>query len=156
MTPHRVQDPCDWQAILGLMQRSFAYMEGRIDPPSSLNGLRAGDLAAMAQQGEVWVTGAPPVACMVLTTKPGRLYLGKLAVDGGHLRRGLARDLIALAEKRAAALGLPVLELQTRIELVENHAIFTRLGFVETGRSAHPGYDHPTTLSFQKAVGVRP
>jgi hypothetical protein len=44
-------------------------------------------------------------------------------------------------------------ELQTRIELVENHAIFAALGFVETARTAHKGYDRPTTLTFRKSTG---
>ena len=53
----------------------------------------------------------------------------------------------------AVALHLPVLELQTRVELTENHATFRALGFVEVARTAHPGYDRPTSITFRRPVG---
>jgi hypothetical protein len=43
-----------------------------------------------------------------------------------------------------------VLELQTRVELEENHAAFRAMGFAEAGRTAHPGYDRPTSITFRK------
>ena len=121
MTPHLAQDPFDWEAALALIRRAFHGMEGRIDPPSSIHRCTAQDL----QQGEFWVIGTPPVACVLLTPKPHALYLGKLAVEPRLTRQGLARRLIAQAEVRARALGLPALELQTRVELTENHAPFS-------------------------------
>ncbi|TGD67703.1 GNAT family N-acetyltransferase [Tabrizicola sp. WMC-M-20] len=152
MTPTRAIDPYDWTGILDLIRQEFAAMEGRIDPPSSMLTLTAGVIAAQARTGEVWVIGAPPVACMVLTIRPQALYLGKLAVAGTHRRKGLARMLMETAAARGRALGLPVLELQTRVELVENHAAFRAMGFAEVGRSSHPGHDRVTTLTFQRAV----
>jgi predicted N-acetyltransferase YhbS len=142
------QDPFDWDAGLALIRRAFAGMDGRIDPPSSIHRYTPEDL----KTGEFWVIGTPPMACVLLTPKPGALYLGKLAVAPGLTRQGLARALIRQAETRARALGLPVLELQTRIELVENHATFRALGFQETARTAHQGYDRPTTITFRKSV----
>ena len=150
MTPYRALDPFDWSAVLRLIQTEFAYMEGRIDPPSSMLSLTPASLAAMP---EVWVSGAPPVACMVLTPKDDALYLGKLAVARSHRGKGLARQMVAVAERRARELGLPAVELQTRVELVENHATFAALGFVETARTAHKGYDRPTTITFRKVIG---
>ncbi len=147
----RAQDPYDWAGVLDLIHRAFAGMEGRIDPPSSLHNLTADGVAEQARTGEVWVD-APLRACMFLTVMPGRLYLGKLAVDPGLQGRGLARDLVAKAEARARDLVLPILELETRVELVENHAVFRRLGFVETGRKAHEGFSRPTSITFQKRV----
>jgi len=92
------------------------------------------------------------VAVVFLTVKPGRLYLGKLAVDASMRGQGLARRLVAQAETRARILGLPVVELETRVELVENHATFARLGFAKTGETAHPGYDRPTSITMQKRL----
>jgi ribosomal protein S18 acetylase RimI-like enzyme len=152
MTPYCAKDPFDWPGLLAVIRRAFAGMEGRIDPPSSLHRLTADGIANQARTGEVWVIGAPPVACVFLTPKPDALYIGKLAVDPAHLRQGHARQLIDLAAARASALSLPALELQTRIELSENHAIFRRLGFIQTGSSAHEGYDRPTTLTFRRAL----
>ena len=148
MTPFRATDPYDWPALLALIQRAFAGMEGRINPPSSLHRLTAKDLSKQ----EVWVIGSPAEACMVLTPKPGLLYLGKLAVEPGLQGRGHGWALVQMAEDRARALGLPVLELETRVELVENHIIFRRLGFLEVVRKAHSGFDRPTSITFAKSV----
>jgi GNAT superfamily N-acetyltransferase len=149
MTPVLVSDPDKGPAILSLLQRAFAGMEGRINPPSSLHALTVKGLFAT---GEVWAMGAPPVACVILTPRAEVLYLGKLAVDAARQGQGLARRLVTLAEARARGLGLGMLELQTRVELVENHQVFTRLGFVETARTAHAGFAQPTSITYRKKV----
>ena len=66
--------------------------------------------------------------------------------------QGLARKMVELAIARARVLSLPSVSLQTRMELVENHATFTALGFEMTGTTAHPGFNRPTSLSFQMQV----
>lgn len=152
LSPRQAQAGEDWAAVLALLHRAFAGMEGRIDPPSSLHQLTEESLAKQSVEGEVWVIGATVVACIFLTPKPHALYLGKLAVDPAHLRQGHARRLIDQAETRARALGLPVLELQTRVELVENHQVFRALGFAKVAATAHPGFDRPTSLTFQRPV----
>jgi ribosomal protein S18 acetylase RimI-like enzyme len=151
MTPQRAANPALWPAILALLHEAFAYMEGRIDPPSSLRDLTPEALTRQAEVGEIWIIGAP-VACVFLTPKPGALYVGKLAVAASHRGRGLARRLLEQAEARAQALRLPALELQVRVELVENQAAFRALGFHEVGRTAHKGYDRPTSITYRRAV----
>ena len=138
--------------LLTLMRDCFAYMEGRIDPPSSLGKVTQASLQETASEAEIWCIGAPPVACMVLTPKPDVLYLGKLCVAPPHQRLGLARHLIDHASARARALDLPMLELQTRVELVNNHATFRAPGFTEYARTAHAGYDRPTSITMRKPV----
>jgi ribosomal protein S18 acetylase RimI-like enzyme len=152
MTPFLAEDPGLWPAVLALLKAEFAYMQDRIDPPSSLHNLATQSLAYHARRVEIWVTGMPPLACVFLTPRPQSLYLGKLAVAASHRSRGLARQLVDLAEARARALGLPCLELQTRVELTETHATFRALGFTETGRTAHPGFDRPTSITFRRPV----
>ncbi len=152
MTPYQCLAPFDWAALLRLIQAEFAFMDGRIDPPSSMHQLTAEAIARQAATGEVWAIGTPPIACVFLTPKPQMLYVGKLATAATHRRQGLARRLIALAEARARALGLPALELQTRVELTENQAAFTALGFVETARTAHPGYTRPTSITYRRTL----
>ncbi len=150
--PHHATDPFDWSALLALIHRAFAGMEGRIDPPSSLYRLTAEGLAGKAREGEVWVIGSPPLACVVLTPEADALHLGKLAVDPGAQGQGHGRALVALAEARGRAQGKPALRLQARVELVENHLFFQRLGFREVARTAHPGYDRPTSITFLKPL----
>ena len=69
MKAQRALDPYDWQHLRDLLARAFAGMDGRIDPPSSLHHLMAGDIAAQAVTGEVWVIGAPAVACVFLKAR---------------------------------------------------------------------------------------
>src|SRR3546814_2205076 len=42
----------DWTGLLALLRESFAYMEGRIDPLSSLHRLDASKLAVKAMEEE--------------------------------------------------------------------------------------------------------
>ncbi|TIV92899.1 MAG: GNAT family N-acetyltransferase, partial [Mesorhizobium sp.] len=52
----------------------------------------------------------------------------------------------------ARARGKDAIELQSRIELTANHAAFARLGFRETGRTAHAGYDRSTSITMRKVL----
>ena len=141
-------------AVLGLIQGAFAYMDGRIDPPSSMHRLTAETLDGYAENGEIWAIGQPPLACFILTRRRDSLYLGKISVAPFARGRGLARRLVDLADQRARELGLPWLELQTRVELIDNHATFTALGFSMTGETAHPGYAQTTSLTFRRRVSA--
>ena len=136
--------------VLALIRTAFGYMDGLIDPPSSVRAVTMASLQGPGQ--EVWGIGDPLTACIILTPKPPALYLGKLAVAETQRGRGLARALIDHADSRARALGLTHLELQTRVELVGNQAAFTALGFVETGRTAHKGYDRPTSITYRRPL----
>ncbi|MCB1394523.1 MAG: GNAT family N-acetyltransferase [Rhodobacter sp.] len=150
--PCRMSPDEDMTAVHALLVDAFAYMDGVIDPPSSLGQMTPADLAENAREAELWVIGTPPRACMILTPKGATLYLGKLAVDRGARGRGLSRQLIEHATDRARALGLPSVTLQTRVELVANQKTFETMGFVETGRTAHPGYDRPTSITYVRPV----
>ena len=141
-------------SVLDLMQTAFAYMEGRIDPPSSLTRTGLATLADAARDDELWSLhhDGRPIACMILTGKDDTLYLGKLATAADHRGTGLARRMIDQAARRARDMRLGSITLQTRIELRENHAAFRALGFVQTGTTAHPGFNRPTSLTFTKTL----
>lgn len=149
-TPYRAHAPYDWAAVLALIRGAFGYMDGVIDPPSSMHLLTVDDIARQADTGEIWAIGLPPVACAFLIPKGDWLYLGKLAVAANHRNKGLARGLVNRAMHRAAEMGLQGVELQTRIELTANQATFAAMGFEETSRSAHAGFDRPTTLTYRR------
>ena len=155
MNPNRIlpDDPA-LAEVLPLIGRAFASMEGRIDPPSSATRLTDDDIARAASEGEVWGIGTPLVACMILTPTADTLQVGRLAVAEGSRRQGLATALLAQAAERARALGLARLALSARVELTENHATFLALGFEETGRTAHDGYDRPTTIQFARSAAT--
>ena len=138
--------------VLRLIQTSFAYMTGRIDPPSSMHQLTVSALAQMARDSSVLALGDPVAACLVAKPLPHALYLGKIAIASDLRGRGVLRALLGRSEELARSLSLSRLELQVRIELVENQKVFGKCGFVETARNAHPGYDRATEITMQKLL----
>jgi GNAT superfamily N-acetyltransferase len=138
--------------VLDLIRRAFAYMQDRIEPPSSMHRLTVEAIDSQCASGEVWTIGRPPHACVFFEALDDRLYIGKLAVDDAARGQGCARRLIELAAARARGRGKAFLELKTRIELIENHEIFRRLGFRKTCDGAHEGYDRPTYIVMRRAL----
>jgi len=138
--------------VLRLIQTSFAYMTGRIDPPSSMHQLTVSALAQMAKDSSVLALGDPVAACLVAKPLPHALYLGKIAIASDLRGRGVLRALLGSSEELARSLSLSRLELQVRIELVENQKIFGKCGFVKTARNAHPGYHRATEITMQKLL----
>ncbi|WP_416896992.1 MAG: GNAT family N-acetyltransferase [Minwuia sp.] len=146
-----------WPEVHGLLMTSFAYMQGRIDPPSSMNRLTLSGLIAKSEVETALLAwrGEDLVGCAFCDARADCLYVGKVAVSDSARGAGIARALMTHAEDLARDRGLPFLELQTRVELVENHETFRRLGFVKTGEDAHEGYDRPTSIRMRKPVQPR-
>ena len=141
-----------WPDLLALIHRSFAYMDDRIDPPSSLHRLRADTLAAKAET-EICLLAHDRdevLGCVFCKAGDTSLYIGKLAVDPSQQGRSIGRQLMEAAEQQARDLSLPALMLETRIELTENHATFAKMGFRKIGETCHPGYNRPTSITMQK------
>ena len=153
-TPFRATDPYDWHAILTLIQYEFAYMQGRIDPPSSMTRLTPKLLAEKARD-ELMLTcmsGDVLVATAFVRPEAGWAYIGKIAVQDKWRKRGITRRMLDIVEAHGRKAGWSHLELQVRVELTENLATFGALGFVETARTAHAGYDRPTSVTMQKRL----
>jgi len=148
----------DWAALLTLLQSAFAYMTGRIDPPSSLDALSAADLQAKALRETLFLAteDGQLLGCAFADVRADCVYVGKLAVAERARGRGIARQLMSAADDLARAQGRDVLELQTRVELVENHRAFEALGFRTVAETAHPGYDRPTSVTMHRPVAAAP
>lgn len=144
----------DFRALHTLLSTAFAYMAARIDPPSSMTRLALEDLRRKADTEDLFLirSDGAPIACLFGTPAADAYYIGKLAVAAAQRGRGHARALVEAAAKQARHLGLPALELQSRVELTENHAAFAAMDFVQTAATAHPGYDRPTSLTFRRAL----
>lgn len=147
-------DFSDWSAVLALLRSAFAYMNGRIDPPSSLDRMTADDLRRKAAEERLILAWDGPmlVGCGFAALRADVVYVGKVAVAASARRAGVARGLVAVAEQVARDAQLGWLELQTRVELVENHATFAALGFTKVAETAHAGYTRPTSITMRKAV----
>ena len=144
-----------WEELLDLILRSFDYMNGAIDPPSSalhltpasLREKAGGEVSFLAMDGSQKLIG-----CVFLAERESDFYLGKFAVDPGQQGRGVGRRLFDAAELYVRGAGKSAIELQTRIELTGNHQTFQRLGFHEVGQTAHQGYDRATSVTMRKEL----
>ena len=81
------------------------------------------------------------------------MYLDRLAVRPAARGRGVAGALVAAVEAFATASGAARVTLGVRLALAGNIRMFERLGYVETGREAHPGFAKPTSAKLAKPVG---
>ncbi|MEM9061328.1 MAG: nucleotidyltransferase family protein [Pseudomonadota bacterium] len=144
----------DWRALHALLVRAFAYMENRIDPPSSLNRMTPDEIARKAGEELCFIAhdGIDLIGCIFCKIDQSFLYVGKLAVNPAHQGKGIGKALMTAAETEARRLGLRALELQTRVELTENHRTFTRMGFTKSGETSHPGFDRATSITMRKPV----
>lgn len=143
-----------WDELLQLILRSFASMDGVIDPPSSAHRLTAESLREKAgvEAGFIATVDGRLVGCVFARERESDFYVGKLAVDPGLQGRGIGKRLMQAVEALARERGKAALELETRIELTGNHASFARLGFRETARTAHPGYAMATSITMRKLI----
>lgn len=164
MAAPRVDQPVDivplpptfdrWQELLDLILQAFANMDGVIDPPSSAHRLTLISLEEKCAAETVFLAVAEGrlAGCIFIANRGGHAYIGKLAVEPALQGHGIGRRLLEAAEAEAKRLGSFVMELQTRIELTDNHAAFARLGFRETARTSHEGYDRPTSITMRKEL----
>lgn len=150
----RQREGVNWCDVHRLLREAFKGMEGRIDPTSSLGRMGPDDLARLAATG--WTVLAHQerdvVGCGFARVEGDALYLGKLAVAAHRRGEGILRDMLKAFDDIARQDGLRALRLQTRVELLENHETFRRTGFAEVARTAHAGYDHPTSITFERPV----
>jgi len=147
-------DFADWERVRALILDAFAYMDARINPPSSALRLTAQSMKTNADKGALLLAerSGDLVGCVFAEVKGDALYIGKLAVRPGLQGAGIGKQLVDAAREEARRRGLGMLELETRIELVENHATFARMGFVKTGESAHEGFDRPTSITMRAKI----
>ncbi|MEJ5901146.1 GNAT family N-acetyltransferase [Ochrobactrum teleogrylli] len=148
------QDFARWDELLKLIRDSFAYMDGVIDPPSSAHLLTAEGLKQKASDeiGFVALIGDELVGCVFIKEGSDSFYLGKLAVAPAYEGQGIARALMHCVEAETIATGKPAIELQVRIELMRNRAVFEKLGYCKIAETAHPGYTRTTSITMRKEI----
>jgi GNAT superfamily N-acetyltransferase len=83
---------------------------------------------------------AGPAGCVgVRLAEPGTGVLTRLYARPRHRGRGLGARLLQGAERAAADLGLAVLRLDTRADLVEARNLYAKHGYTELPPPANPG-----------------
>jgi GNAT superfamily N-acetyltransferase len=143
-----------WDELLALILASFAYMNDRIDPPSSALSLTPQSLKekAMSEIGYVALDGNQLAGCIFCRPEAESLYIGKLAILPSEQGKGIGRRLLTLAEATAREHGFNALRLETRIELTGNHATFARWGFTKAAENRHAGFDRTTSIEMRKRL----
>lgn len=144
-----------WVDLLALIQTSFSYMDGIIDPPSSAKLLTLDMLKHKAINELAFVATVENqiAGCVFCRPEaPDCLYIGKLAVLPGTQGKGHGHKLLEVAESLAREQGFKRLRLETRIELTANHATFARWGFSRTAVKSHPGYERVTFVEMVKIL----
>ncbi|NTG50193.1 GNAT family N-acetyltransferase [Agrobacterium rhizogenes] len=143
-----------WDELLALILSSFAYMNGRIDPPSSALSLTPQSLKEKSgtEIGYIALDSNRLAGCIFCRPEAESLYIGKLAILPSEQGKGIGRQLLTLAETTALERGLNALRLETRIELTDNHATFARWGFRKTAENRHAGFDRTTSIEMRKTL----
>ena len=137
----RRAEPGDRAVVEAIVRDAYSiYIERMGKPP----GPMLDDYETLIADGAVNVLAEADggiAAIIVLLPKADHLLLDNIAVLPDRQGQGLGRQLIAFAETEARRLGFAELRLYTHETMTENIALYTRLGFVETGRGREAGYD---------------
>jgi GNAT superfamily N-acetyltransferase len=145
--------PEDRTAVEAIVDAAYTVYIDRIGKPP---GPMLDDYAQLIADGMVSVledAGGTIAAIIVLVPQPDHLLLDNIAVRPDQQGQGLGRRLIAFAEDEARRLGFAELRLYTHERMIENIALYTRLGFAETGRGQQAGYDR---VFMRKRVAADP
>ena len=129
----------DVPAIEALVREAYAMYAPRIGrEPAPVTADHAGLVAA----GRTSVVEADGEVAGVIVLIPGgdHLLVENVAVAPNAQGRGLGRELMAFAERRAAELGMAELRLYTNQLMTENLALYPALGYTETGRRVEDGF----------------
>ena len=96
------------------------------------------DYAALVLEQSVWLLRLDErvAGLLVLVAEADAMLIYSVAVHPDFQKRGLGRRLLALAEEQARAAGYARIRLYTNERMVENTALYRRLGYRETGREA--------------------
>ena len=151
----RIATPSDACAIAKLVRLAFAAQSRPTNPPSGAlketadtireHLLRGG--GAMAEVDGV------TVGTLLWEEQDGALYLSRLAVHPAHRRRGIARALVAQAERETRRRALVRMTLGVRLVLEDNRRLFASCGFVETTLHRHEGFSEPTWVEMERRLG---
>lgn len=138
--PVRTAEIRDAESITAVINAAFRKAEGflldddRIDVES---------VRSLLGKGKFLVTTEELVGCVYLEMHGDRAYLGLLSVDPKHQGAGLGSLLMNAAEEFCAKSGCRFIDLKIINLRTENHALYRRRGYTETGTEPFPSHLTP-------------
>jgi ribosomal protein S18 acetylase RimI-like enzyme len=147
----------DAPALAATIAAAFAQYRGKLVPESGALAETAAGITGVLAKGSTAIVAernGEMLGCVMTKVMEGDLYFGRLSVVPKARGLGLARRLVEAVEADGRTRGLAGVRLGVRMVLTENQQLFRSLGYVETGREAHPGFDHPTSINMRKALGT--
>ena len=145
----------DAPILAATIAAAFEQYRGKLVPESGAFGETADAIAAELDKGAgaiIAERNGAVLGCVMTKLEDGDLYFGRLSVLPAARGTGLARRLIAAVEAEARRRGLAGVRLGVRVVLTENQRLFGALGYAETSREAHPGFDYPTSINMRKML----
>jgi ribosomal protein S18 acetylase RimI-like enzyme len=145
----------DARDLAATIAAAFEQYRGKLKPESGAFAETAKGIGRELRNGAgaiVAERNGRVVGCVMTKMQEGDLYFGRLAVLPEARGLGVARLLIDAVEADARRRGLPGVRLGVRVVLTDNQRLFASLGYVETSRDAHPGFDYPTSINMRKPL----
>jgi GNAT superfamily N-acetyltransferase len=131
----------DAEAILEVINaafraESFIIDRDRVDLEGVQDLLRKGKFLLADDDGIV-------AGCVYVEMRGDRSYLGLLSVDPQRQKGGLGSKLMGYAEDYCAKSGCRFMDLRIINLRKENHAFYSRRGYVDTGTEPFPAELNP-------------
>jgi ribosomal protein S18 acetylase RimI-like enzyme len=137
----RLAQPADCAAVTACVRLAYTRYVAQIGREPAPMGA---DYAELIAHGAVYViataTGAGVHGVLVLKRQDHTLWIENVAVHPDHQHHGLGRALLAFAEQHARTAALSELRLYTHELMVENIALYQRLGYIEVDRREDEGF----------------
>jgi GNAT superfamily N-acetyltransferase len=148
MSVIRPATAADLPAIRALVERAYALYVPRIGRrPAPMDAdyaahVAAGEAAVFEQDGTI-------AGLVIWRPEADHGFIDNVAVDPARQGHGIGRLLIAWVEGEAARRGLPELRLYTNARMIENLAMYPKLGWIEFERRKEGGFDR---VYFRKRI----
>jgi ribosomal protein S18 acetylase RimI-like enzyme len=136
----RLAGSADLETVCALVHDAYVHYVPRIGRQP---GPMQDDYERRIAAAQVWLLerDRTVLGLVVLEEQDGFLLLDNVAVAPAAQGRGFGRKLIAFAEEEASRRGFDEIRLYTHALMVENIALYQRLGFVEIARVHEKGFD---------------
>ncbi len=148
----------DAPAIATVIHAAYEQYRGHLDPPSGAHGETVDTIRQKMATAQVLLAmiGGEVVGCVFYESASDHIYLSRLAVLPRYRHQGIGRELIRRVEAFAGAHGYARVRLSVRVPLVDNRALYERLGYRVVSYASHLGYAESTYVNMEKDLAENP